>query len=115
MSGKKNLNLSVKEIWYKQIEKEVKKIEFREMKNDYWMKKLVVLDHPDYRKYGGDIDRIRTAIVDGDVELHPQDYYSATFWCQGRNMKFRIRSIKAYKNHTTFAIFLGDRLDNGNK
>ena len=115
MADGKNLNLSLKEIWFKQIDKGVKTIEYRAMDNDYWMKKLVVLDHPKYAKYCGDVNNIREALINGEVDLYPTDYKTATFWCNGKNMKFKIRSIKIFKNHSTFAIFLGDRLDKPQK
>lgn len=106
----RTLNVRIKEVYLKEILKGVKKIEYRDGSNDYYINKLVQLDHPKYAKYGGDPGKVRDAIVDGDVEMYPQHYDTITFWCNDKVAKVRIKEIKMYKGHTTIAIHLGEIL-----
>lgn len=111
-----NLNFSVYEVYFNAIENGSKTTEYRDMTNDYWMKKLVDLS----RYPNKSIDEIRDLLARGKVELYPIEYKTCTFWTNRKgkrvSLKIQWKGTYVYKGHTTFAIRLGDLLvdSNGN-
>lgn len=113
----RNLNLSVKEQWFDAIENGSKTIEYRDMKNDYWVTKLL-----DMSKYPNMTpEEVRNGLYRGKLEVYRVPYDTATFYTMRNGKKvhlvIEVRGLNVFKGHTTFAIMLGDLLldSQGNK
>ena len=113
----KNLNLSVYERYFNAIESGAKDVEYRDARNDYWMKKLVDLSaYP-----GKDVDEVRDGLVSGKLEIKPIKYDTLTFYTTkgGKRVHLVIewKDTVVHAGHKFFAIRLGDlKIDsNGNK
>lgn len=102
----KVIDMALKAVYFDSINRGVKKTEYRDMSNDYYIKKLV-----DLSKYPNmTIDEIRNALIKG-AKLHWIKYDAILFHNNNRKLLVEIKDIVVYDHHPTFAIKLGKRLD----
>lgn len=112
---KKNINFSVKEVYFNAIESGAKTVEYRDGTNPYWWKKLC-----DLTRYGDkDIDTVMDEVRRGKMEFHPQPYQTCTFWTTRKNntrasLVIEWKDTVVHKGHSTFAVRLGDLLVDSN-
>jgi len=94
-------NLALHHVYFEEIRKGLKKVEYRKM-DDYYINKFL-----DLSKYKGmTTDQIKTHLIDGG-KVYKNDVTHIMFFENGRKMLCEIKDIKTYKEHKMFAISLG--------
>lgn len=101
----KNINASLKTVYYESINRGTKRVEYREM-SQYWIERLV-----DMSKYPGKTwEEVRDILRKGGT-LHAQKYDTITFFNNGRHMTMKVEGIDIRDHHTSFGIRLGKRVN----
>lgn len=93
--GKKTLNCAVKDIYYNQIKKGIKRNEYRDL-SDYWISKMFSADDvaAAKEKYEN-IGELRAFVKRnaGTKRLRWKPYTHIAFHCAGQHLEFRITRI----------------------
>ena len=95
-------NLALKHVYYEEIRKGLKKIEYREL-NDYYIRKFL-----DIGKYPNmTTDQIKEAFVDGKMPAYKNDVTHIQFFENGRRMIVEVKGVKVHRGHEVLCIELG--------
>lgn len=95
-------NLALKHVYFEEIRKGLKKVEYRDL-NAYYIEKFL-----DLAKYAGlKMDEIKIGLMDGNLEVHRNDVTHIQFFENGRRLLAEIKDIKIYESHPIMCISLG--------